>query len=422
VARKAVQLFSDAENVAGDGLAIFYEEMANRADGSAFLRTYNYNIPRRKTTYEDVCYTASDMVDLGLYEDLSSTTHIIGFEFLVDPSSRKYLHHILLYGHLTSACSFWSGQVVAAWTPGNDFIFFPEGMGLEVGGDIFKAFMLQYHFSNVDGDVGEIDDGSGVKIHFSNEPVDIEVGMAVMGDFQLSRSGLPIGQGKTMHQFICPPGCADSTFVNNDEVTVIAEGHHMHQKGKRMVGEVMRGGEVVNTAVVDYWDFDQNGVSLVRQEPYVLKKGDSYRATCYFESNSRNVVWGEASFDEMCMTFLYYYPKQPQFLQCSPDNFQKECRSSYSVETLDSESNFDRPVTDVEEVPPLPGGLCFSGETAVQAFDNRFVKMKDLEVGQKIRSSTTGKDDIFTAGRTLMRRPLQCSSKSASKVPVRLLK
>ena len=42
-------------------------------------------------------------------------------------------------------------------------------------------------------------------------------------------------------------------------MTVITESLHMHTTGTRMVNEVMRGEEVVHTAKVDFFDFDQQG-------------------------------------------------------------------------------------------------------------------------------------------------------------------
>jgi len=391
VARKSIQLFPDANNVAGDALAIFYEEMAERSDGSVSLTLDSYAIPRRETTYEEICYTVNDMIDLGLYEDSSSSPYLIGFEFLVDPSSIKYLHHILLYAH-SDSCNSWNQKVIAGWTPGNDFFYFPDGMGLQVGNtaDSLKGFTIQYHFDNIDRDRGKIDNGSGVKLFFTNNSVEHEVGMVVMGDLLVMLGGREIGQGKTMHQFNCPSECIDNSLLFSDEVTIISESHHMHYKGKRMVNELIRDNKVVNTATIDYWDFDQNGAPIVRQAPYTLKKGDSYRTQCYFEDSTGGTVYGSASSDEMCMTFLYYYPKQPWFNNCSPFNpISQSCRSEYSFSVVEPDNDFNREITNTVAT------FCFSGETKVQTSDNQFIKMKDLTVGQQVYSSTIGEVDAF---------------------------
>ena len=357
VVKGSVQLFSSDDLEAGNGFSVFQQEMDVRADGSGTLKLDNYNIPQAETTYYDECFVVADLVDLGLYTDASSSTYIIGMEFLIDPATVKYAHHILLHGHVdsTTSCDDF-GLVLAAWTPGDDFLYFPEGMGLEIGGGSpgsFNSMSLEYHFDNVDGDANKVDNESGIKIYYSNKPVDQEIGLVTMGDGQVNLYGEKIGMGKTKHEFTCPSTCTSSNF-EVDEVTVILEAQHMHATGKRIVTDLFRGDEIVNTASIDYWDFDQNGAAVVRQKPYKLKKGDNYHTTCYFESY-KNTKFGLGSSEEMCMVFIYYYPKQSSFIDCSPGNFYlPSCSSSYSSSTLASDSFFDRAMSDTTSTPGAP--------------------------------------------------------------------
>jgi hypothetical protein len=358
VVRSSVQLFSSDDLEAGQGLSIFQQEMDERADGFAILKLDNYNIPQVETTYHDECFTVDDLVDLGLYTDASSSTHIIGMEFLIDPATVKYAHHIVLKGHVDSptSCSNLTQSAIAVWTPGDDFLHFPEGLGLEIGGDApgsFNSMTLSYHFDNVDGDANKVDNESGIKIYYSNKPVDQEIGLVSMGDGKTDLRGQKIGVGKTKHEFTCPSTCTSSNF-DVDEVTVISEAHHMHATGKRSVTELFRGDKIVNTASVDYWDFDQNGAAVVRQKPYKLKKGDNYHTTCYFESYKNDTKFGEASSEEMCMALIYYYPKQSSFINCGPHTNQTSCNASYSSSTLASDSFFDRAMTDTTSTSGAP--------------------------------------------------------------------
>jgi hypothetical protein len=153
----------------------------------------------------------------------------------------------------------------------------------------------------------------------------------------------------------CPSTCISSNF-DVDEVTVIAEAHHMHATGKRIVTDLFRGDKIVNTASLDYWDFDQNGAAVVRQKRYKLKKGDNYHTTCYFESY-KNTEFGIGSSDEMCMVFIYYYPKQSSFINCGPDFYQSSCNGSYSSSTLASDSSFDRAMTDTTSTTGAPTAM-----------------------------------------------------------------
>lgn len=343
VVKSSIQLFSSTESTGGDGLTLFREEMNERSDGHVILKLNNYKIPLDETTYHEVCFSGSDLLELGLFPDLSSPTYIIGLEYLVDPNTVKYAHHILLKGASTFSCNQWSTQILSGWTPGNDYLLFPENVGLKVGSDSYKSLSLEYHFDNIDGDNNKIDNETGVKIYYSNKPVEHELGMVVMGDGLVDLKNTKIGNGKSRHDFTCPSSCTQN-YLGVNEVNVVAEGHHMHAKGKRMVTSVERDGIVINKAETNYWDFKQSGIGTVRQKTYKMKKGDQYHTTCYYESYEET-KFGLASSEEMCMTFVYYYPKQDLFLYCGPNFFLPPCRSSYDTSILESDSIFDREMT-----------------------------------------------------------------------------
>ena len=222
----------------------------------------------------------------------------------------------------------------------------------------FNALTLQIHYDNPDGDSGKIDNATGVRIYHSRQPVEHEVGMAIMGDALVVLDSVPIGNGKSRHDFVCPSSCTEEGF-DVDEVTVIVESLHMHAKGKRMVSELFRGNGddavSVHKAVAGYWDFDQSGITAVRQQPYKWKKGDRYTTTCYYESDE-DTTFGLASSDEMCMTFLYYYPKQPRLSDSSPFfTFDPSCVAQYEREMLEPDSNFNREY-GVEQPEPIDHG------------------------------------------------------------------
>ena len=344
----SIQLFPGGGDEAGTAYDIFQQDMAARAQGSVTLTLEAYTIPTDETTYHRVCYTNNDLVQEGLFKNSSSATHIIGFEFLVAETSVKYAHHMILFGHLSnynvpSSCNATVSTPLMAWAPGNDFFYFPQGSGMEVGNvqDSFSAFTLECHFDNRDGDANVVDGGTGVQIYYTDESVDpsLEIGMMVVGDPRVDLRGEEIGSGRTMHEFTCPSTCTDNTF-EDDEISIVMEAHHMHNKGKRMVNDVYRDGTLVHSAVIDYYDFDQNGVAHVRQQPYTIRRGDSFHTTCYFETYE-GTVYGFSSQEEMCMTFLYYFPKQQNLIYCGPGG-PSSCDADYASETLDPASDYDR--------------------------------------------------------------------------------
>jgi len=76
-----------------------------------------------------------------------------------------------------------------------------------------------------------------------------------------------------------------------------------------MYNEHIRNGEVIRTSVVDFFDFDQQGSQPVQQETFEILPGDSFRTRCYFNGDDDSVKWGAGSHEEMCISFLTYYPR-----------------------------------------------------------------------------------------------------------------
>jgi hypothetical protein len=89
---------------------------------------------------------------------------------------------------------------------------------------------------------------------------------------------------------------------------------HMHFLASQYKLELLRNGKSQTILEIPRWDFHwQNGYFLA--EPLVLQAGDKLRHTCTFDNRPENqpfvngvqrkpqyVVWGERSFDEMCVS------------------------------------------------------------------------------------------------------------------------
>jgi len=267
-------------------------------------------------------FSTTKLISLGLPLSNSSAVYIIGMEWLIPNASKKYTHHILGYGHSSvfnkdpSTCSPLAQTLSFEWGPGTDFISYPPNAGILVGSQGKNAFTIQIHLDNRYMDAGVIGTGVGVRMYYTTQPQTLTLGTFQVGDPIVGLHGVLVGNGYSEHTFSCPSNCSSHVFANapNGEVTVVQEVLHMHTNGKRIVNQIIRDGRVVHEAKVDYWDFTQSGVFLVRQEPYKLRIGDSIRTTCYYDSNS-STTFGYGSQDEMCIAFLTYYPAQISLLE-----------------------------------------------------------------------------------------------------------
>lgn len=374
--------------------------MSERAEGFASLQLSNYSIPKKPTTYHTPCFTTDHLVKNGLYKDKNSAPHLIGFEYLIDPSTVKYVHHIVIYGHQENKCGHVGGEMsaISTWTPGDGFMLFPEGMGLHVGNTpntVAKSFSVNYHFDNRDGDINQVDNLTGVKMFYTYEAMDIEVGMIGFGDMSVNLRGQKIGAGKTKHQFTCPSDCTSERITTVDEVTILKEFHHAHGVGKRIVTEFIRDGNVVNKAAIDYWDFDQNGIAQVQQEPHILKKGDIVKTICYYETDNVT-MYGMGSQDEMCQSSAYYYPRQKNFNGCGPPGrfkFFGSCSGTFEKKMLDTASNFDRPVTFFEpSIPPSVKTAMPRNEPSILPSVQTIEPKKDKKKKKKVKKQKKKKD------------------------------
>ena len=382
--RSSIQLFNmnNGQNdaVAGAGVDYdnFLKEMADHSDGSAVMVMDNYDIPTDETTYEDVCFDENQLKESGLIKDDTTPIYMVGFEFIIKPESIKYMHHILVYGQFYG-CNTDLSSLLVAWTPGEDFLAFPSGTGMLVGGpNGFKGLKLQYHVDNSDGDVGKIDTGSGVRIYYSDSPVEHEIGLFQLGDPLLQKSGDKIGSGLTQHIYTCPSTCTEDGFTISNEITIVKENLHMHNFGKRMVSQLVRDDAIVHESYIDHWDFDQTGMPAAQKEPFKAQKGDTFRTICYFDGNP-NTVYGQGSGDEMCIVFMLYFPKQaPEFMYCGfeqPQVWGPRCSSTFDSMSLDNEKALGRvfansdlnlatlsptPSNSVLSLPPTPSNSVLS--------------------------------------------------------------
>jgi len=137
----------------------------------------------------------------------------------------------------------------------------------------------------------------------------------------------------------------------------------MHQVGLRITNEQIRDGNVVRSGSVDFWEFDQNGNLAVQEDIFIVKPGDSFKTTCYYDDVDGDRIFGLASSEEMCMAFLYYYPRQKFDIGggiesgwfCGYGNPLPDCQATFESRTLQSKDELNREFANQNtecQVPP----------------------------------------------------------------------
>lgn len=330
----------------GDDQATFANEMELYAEGSFLVASINHEIAPNETEYAYTCVTREDLINQGVL-NTTDLINIIGFEPIIQKGNEAYVHHYIIYGRSTEDCiNDGMNELVYVWAPGEGAVSLPENLGSPLfGEDGFQAFEIEVHYNNPQQLQGIID-SSGVRVFWTSQPREEQIGILSVGDPVVGLFGQPVGDGLSHHSFECPGSCS---LLAGSPVTVLREYLHMHETGARIVNEQIREGEVVRQASLEYWEFHQNGNAAIQQDPYVIQPGDGFRTSCFFNGDGR--VFGLASSEEMCMAFLYYYPRTKIRVEemnvdmpwiCGYDLGFPPCETTYETKILSSVEDFGR--------------------------------------------------------------------------------
>jgi hypothetical protein len=291
---------------------VFEQQMSEQASGTFRLGPKNYSIPVVDTMYAYFCFSSQDLEAMGV--NMTSGVTIIGFDAAID--NAKHVHHFILQASFSdianpSNCSRESavGEIAYPWAPGDVAFDLPSDVGFKLGGDAsgYKSFVLEVHYDNLDLEQGQVD-SSAVEVYYSSTPREYTAGFLSIGDPFVAMRGQAIDAGVSDYHFDCPGEC--SGLVIQEPVTVLREYLHMHKSGYSTYFEQIRGGEVIRRGSVEYYDFDQTGNPAVQADRYEIQPGDSFTMRCYYKNEEEGRTFGLGSSNEMCISFLLYYPRQ----------------------------------------------------------------------------------------------------------------
>ncbi|MFO0891065.1 MAG: hypothetical protein U0790_18210 [Isosphaeraceae bacterium] len=246
--------------------------------------------------------------------NLRKTWYLSGIEY--QPGNRRVVHHVLAYVDTTGEArkkdaadpgpgyQCFSGPGVeihgdlGGWAPGNQPTELPDGIGRSFpkGGDVI--IQVHYHPSGKP----EVD-RTRIGLRFSRKPVRqvLHWNAALNTDMVLPR-----GESNIEIQAAWPVPV---------DVVAHAVVPHMHLLGKNMVMTVTYpDGRTDDLIKIDDWDFNWQ-YSYYFERPLELPKGSVVKVVAHYDNSSSNprnpnrespkdVTWGEATTDEMCIGFI----------------------------------------------------------------------------------------------------------------------
>ena len=338
-----------------DEMESFQQSVADEAEGNFTIAANNYAIPAVETTYAIFCFSGADLaatMGVPLDEDL----HIIGIEPVIDLRSSQYVHHFIVTGmndawNSSLECQQYPGfELAYVWAPGDMPLKLPDNVGGPLGSLGFKSFKLEIHYNNPELDTEKFD-SSGVRFLFTSKKRQHDLGIFQTGDPRLLLMNTMVSNNTALsaHTFDCQSSCS-GVFLN-ESVTVISEHLHMHMSGISMANSQIRDDQVVHVGEVQFWDFAQQGNLRVAQQPFTIQPGDSFRTQCNYNAKNGE-VFGLGSSQEMCIAFLFYYPRKvipTDFgdlpFMCGPKVFGEsfpECDASWTRADLQDTSQLGR--------------------------------------------------------------------------------
>jgi len=278
----------------------------------------NYTIPTDTTTYAFIPFRNTySPVDV----------HAIAFEYLISPETIPYVHHFVVFG-CDDVNATQCPTAIWAWAPGIDPMIVPDVAGFRFGPNGYKSVFINIHYDNPSHVVGLVDN-SGVRIHYTANLRQYDAGVLELGDFGVTQPRpIPAGTDIIEYEYNCPSECTGN-FTDN--LTIFADFLHMHMVGTQMWSTIWRGDQALGELNrVEFWDFNFQQNTLINNR--VLRPGDRINTHCiYQQSSSGPVKFAIASQDEMCVEFIYYYPKQKGGVSCGysyfPGNAQAPARN-----------------------------------------------------------------------------------------------
>eukprot|EP00475_Leptophrys_vorax_P013505 TRINITY_DN19879_c0_g1_i5.p1 TRINITY_DN19879_c0_g1~~TRINITY_DN19879_c0_g1_i5.p1 ORF type:complete len:640 (+),score=127.00 TRINITY_DN19879_c0_g1_i5:256-1920(+) len=226
---------------------------------------------------------------------------------------QKYLNNPGVCGSPVGKVGAYCDEIVYGWAPGGGDFSLPDDVAFPMGIQGVQFLLIEMHYNNPYAASGEFD-SSGVNVFYTTTPSTHSAAVLTASDPFTQSADIPAGVAQTHYEYTCPYGCT-SQFAF--PMYVFADLLHMHSYGSEMWSIVTRAstGEQKQIHRIEYYDF---GFQPLYQLNETIYPGDQINTHCVYDTSSSStaVEFGVASTQEMCIQFIWYYPKQDNISYC----------------------------------------------------------------------------------------------------------
>lgn len=249
-----------------------------------------------------------------------------------------------IYGRLKPKCN----TILFGWAVGGKRIVMPEHVGIPIGGEESKSdqfIMFEVHYDNPKSLAG-VEYTTGFDLYFTNKTRKEEGSVIVIGIEFLPSLFIPPQQ----KEFTVTGHCSSEytrAFLPPGGVKVVDVTMHSHLSGRRLRMRHFRDGvELPWILSDDHYDFDYQQTRALEKEITILP-GDHLTMECVMNTEGRTniTIAGESTKEEMCHTYLVYYPKMDL----------TACRSFYPLDSFFSKFgiyDWDRSIEALQHLNP----------------------------------------------------------------------
>ncbi|XP_041108248.1 DBH-like monooxygenase protein 1 homolog isoform X2 [Polyodon spathula] len=292
--------------------------------GTAFfdIRHNNVPVPFKDTTY---------WCKMFKIPEVDRKHHIIKIEPLIQKGHENVVHHMLLYQcdsnlndtdlemghecfHPNMPDSYFTCEsVIFAWAVGGEGFTYPPHVGVSIGMTLDPVYILmEMHYDNPTNQEGLID-SSGLRLFYTPVLREYDAGVIETGVWISLFHIIPPGLPEYISEGHCTTGCLQEALEHEmpSGIHVFAVLLHSHLAGQSLKTRHFRNGDEQQPLAYDNeYDFNFQELQYLKEERTLLP-GDHLVTECKYNTIDRtNVTLGGLSTrDEMCLSYLLYYPR-----------------------------------------------------------------------------------------------------------------
>ncbi|XP_069098968.1 putative DBH-like monooxygenase protein 2 isoform X2 [Pleurodeles waltl] len=356
------------------------------------IKMSNFSIPSDATTY------GCAYIPL---PQLPEKNHIYKFDSIIQDGNEDVVHHILVYACPNStnvtiapatcndnpdfyACS----EVIVGWAVGGKAFTFPSNTGIPLGKGVAPTYVrLEIHYNNEMLQSGR-KDSSGIRLYYTPVLREHDVGVLTTGIVPRALSFIPPRAESFNLYSLCKTDVFNQvTGEVIPDMQMFANLLHTHLTGTAVQVAQFRNGTQIGFLGRDM-SYDFNLQETRQTEIMPIKMGDELQTVCTYNTLGRaNVTFGGISTtEEMCLAFLYYYPRN-NISQCVsiPD---------YSPVSSFLGFNITRNQSALNLLPWTPNNITWLQQATKEAFHLNIVFHSNF-----LQESQTSKTPATTNGR-----------------------